>query len=118
MWILLCLAGDASADSFFGVAPRPRGAQTLVVTDPAAEGPFKLVMPGQEGSTVYADGWKLGVLPLETVLAEGLHTFRIESPKGAVEIEIQVTPSAQRTVELDLTPPPAPDPTTGAVPKS
>ncbi|MEQ1507140.1 MAG: PEGA domain-containing protein [Myxococcota bacterium] len=108
----------AHADMFYGVEePKPRGAQTVVVTDPASEGPMRLEMPGHDGDTVYVDGWKLGVLPLDTVLAEGLHTFRTEGPGGTLEIQIEVTPSANRTVKLDLTPPKA-EPTPAGAPPS
>ena len=109
LWCGWWLAAAQADSTFEGVeAPRPRGAQTVVVTDPAVEGPVRLVQPSRAGDTVFVDGWKLGVLPLDTVLAEGLHTFRIEGPSGTTEIDIVVTPSAGRTVELDLTPAPAP----------
>lgn len=74
----------------------PGEAQTRVVTDPATEGGHPL-LPGRDGDAVSRDGWALGVLPLDTVLAGGLHELRVEGPSGSCRVAIDVTP-AEATV--------------------
>jgi hypothetical protein len=49
-----------------------------------------IVLAGREGDAVYIDGWNAGVLPLETEIVGGLHTFRIEGEQGRVELERNV----------------------------
>lgn len=111
MWWLLAVA---HADSGFGEPPPPKPTGPIAVTDPASEGLVNLSMPGHDGDTVSVDGWKLGVLPLQTTLAEGLHEFRVEGPSGTLTVQTAVAPRRDRAVDVVLTvpaPAPAPKPT-------
>lgn len=124
LWLLIV---GARAGRVVEVAEPP---QIEVVEDPSIEGTIKLSFPGREGDTVYVDGWKIGALPVETVLAQGLHTFRIEGASGKLTFDLPVTPNPARPVNLVLSapappaapphaapvppPPPAPTPPKGS----
>lgn len=104
LWSLFVLAHAGPIE----VEPPP---QIVVVDDPSIEGTVKLVFPGREGDTVYVDGWKIGTLPIETVLAQGLHTFRIEGASGKVTFDLPVSPNPAKLIQLVLAAPaPAPPP--------
>jgi hypothetical protein len=112
--VLLLVVAVAGAGPVMEVE-EPKGQQIVVVTDPSIEGTVNLKMPGREGDTVFVDGWKVGTLPVETVLAMGLHEFRIEGPSGKTTFAIPVTPKPGKVVDLVLEPPPPPTPPTPSV---
>ena len=73
-----------------------------VVRDEPQQGTFRLVYAGREGDTLRVDGWPFGTLPVETELAEGLHTFRIEGAAGKLDISATLVVEADKVVEVDL----------------
>ena len=65
------------------------------------QGTVRIVLAGREGDAVYVDGWNAGVLPLETELVGGLHTFRVEGEQGRVEVQ-QAIDFSGGTPTIDL----------------
>lgn len=104
MW---CLAMAALADP--GVRGNATAIEDQVVPPPNVEivqqfleGSVRVVMAGREGDAVFVDGWQAGVLPLETQLVEGSHTFRVEGKSGRHEIERTVPLVVGRVPVIDL----------------
>jgi hypothetical protein len=89
-------------------APPPVVTEIQVI--PAmVEGKVKLSLAGRDGDQVFIDEWSAGVLPVETMLAEGPHLFRVEGPRGAKhEVSIYVTVAADKVTDVDLAVPVAP----------
>lgn len=92
-------------------APKTKIVTEIEVVPQLLEGPVLLTMPGRDGDAVYVDGWNAGTLPVQTDLAEGPHTFRVEGPLGKHEVSIYVTVTKDKSVtKLDLSAPIAPPP--------
>jgi hypothetical protein len=71
------------------------GQQTPTAAEVAAveQGTVRIVWTGREGEPVWIDGWQAGVLPLETEIVSGDHTFRVA---GDAPLEVQrVVPSTR-----------------------
>ncbi len=109
MWMLL--SGMALAGPPMPPPPNP---EIEVVRDEPAQGKFRLVYAGREGDALKVDGWPFGNLPVETELAEGLHTFRIDGEAGKVEVSTTLVVQADAVVEIDLAAVSAPAPTVEA----
>ncbi len=103
-----------------GAPPQPQPAPVEIEVVPSViEGRVRLVLAGREGDQVYVDEWNAGALPLETQLAGGLHTFRVEGAKGLVTVQKNVEVVPGEVVTVDLTPPapaPAPPPPPASAP--
>jgi hypothetical protein len=96
--------------------PPPEPVTEIEIVPSVVEGPVKLVFAGREGDQVFVDEWNAGALPLETQLAGGLHTFRVEGAKGKVTVQKVVDVVPGQVVTVDLTPPPPPAPAPAPVP--
>ncbi|MEN0061433.1 MAG: hypothetical protein AAGA48_04735 [Myxococcota bacterium] len=62
----------------------------------------KIELPGREGDTVRVDGWRLGKLPVETALIEGVHTFEVTGSQDPFKITTKIAVPEEKTDLLTL----------------
>lgn len=84
------------------VAAPPPEPEVEIVRESYEEGPVKLTFPGREGDEVSVDGWRLGKLPVETSLLQGIHTFDVKGKAGPFSITTNLQFSETKPLALDL----------------
>jgi len=88
LWTLI--AATAGAGGFEVIGSQPRQLE------------FRFVLDGREGDEVRVDGLSFGALPLETELAEGVHTIEVIGTGDPFEIVTSLVGARYRTTEVDL----------------
>lgn len=83
----------------------------IEVVPQVTQGAVTFVLAGREGDPLFIDGWKAGVLPLETDIAEGFHELRVEGEQGKVVVArmVALNKSGKTVIDLAEAPPPVED---------